>query len=182
MSFTFEQQEIQDIVLIRRTLHTDGRGSFSESYKRTPFQEAGLSAGFVQDNVVYSKKHVLRGLHYQLPPHAQGKLVSVSRGEIMDVAVDLRRREPTYGKWVATCLTATGGEMLWVPPGFAHGYLVLSGDADVAYKVTAEYEPTSDRGVRWNDPGVGIRWPVSEPVLSEKDRVLPLLSEIENPF
>ena len=182
MSFTFEPQCIPDVVLIRRELYGDERGSFSESYKRTAFQEAGITVDFVQDNMVFSEKHVLRGLHYQLPPHAQGKLVTVSRGDIVDVAVDLRGGQPTFGKWVAARLTAGGGEMLWVPSGFAHGYLVLSDTADVAYKVTAEYDPRSDRGIRWNDPELGIAWPISSPILSEKDRALPPLSEADNPF
>ena len=182
MSFTFEPQGIPDVVLIRRSLHKDERGCFSESYKRSTFRAAGITVDFVQDNVVFSARHVLRGLHYQLPPHAQGKLVSVSSGEILDVSVDLRGQEPTFGKRVVTRLTADGGEMLWVPPGFAHGYVVLSEGANVAYKVTAEYELDSDRGIRWNDHDLGIEWPTFEPVLSEKDRILPLLSDAENPF
>ena len=182
MSFTFEPQGITDVVLIRRRLHKDERGVFSESYKRSAFREFGITVDFVQDNVVFSERHVLRGLHYQLPPYAQGKLMSVSHGEILDVAVDLRRDEATYREWVATRLTSGGGEMLWIPPGFAHGYLVLSETADLTYKVTAEYEPTSDRGVRWNDSELDVQWPISDPVVSEKDRLLPILSEADNPF
>ena len=182
MSFTFEPQEIPDLVLIRRRLYKDERGVFSESYERSAFREFGITVDFVQDNVVFSERHVLRGLHYQLPPFVQGKLMSVSRGEILDVSVDLRRGEATYGEWVASRLTSGGGEMLWVPAGFAHGYLVLSETADLTYKVTAGYEPTSDRGIRWNDSELDIPWPISDPVLSEKDRVLPSLSEADNPF
>ena len=182
MNFTFEPQGIPDVILIRRKLHKDGRGCFSESYRRTAFDAAGITADFVQDNVASSSQHVLRGLQYQLPPHTQGKLVWVSRGEIWDVVVDLRRQEPTYGKRVATRLTANGGEMIWAPPGFAHGYLVLSQIADVAYKVTAEYEPTAEQGIRWDDPELQLGWPAVEPVLSEKDRVLPTLSEADSPF
>ena len=122
-----------------------------------------------------SSANVLRGLHYQLDPMAQGKLVAVIRGRILDVAVDIRPRQASFGKWVAATLTDTGGEMLWVPPGFAHGYLVLSDSADVQYKVTAEYEPALDRGIRWNDPTIGIPWPTESPVLSDKDRDLPAL-------
>ena len=182
MSFTFEPQAIRDLVLVRRRLHKDERGTFSETYRRRAFEEFGITHDFVQDNTVFSKKDVLRGLHYQLPPHAQGKLVSVVRGEILDVTLDLRRGEASCGRWVATHLTSEGGEMLWVPPGSAHDYLVLSETADVTYKVTAAYEPSSDRGVLWNDPNLGIQWPISDPVMSERDRVLPPLSEAENPF
>ncbi|MHB1193060.1 MAG: dTDP-4-dehydrorhamnose 3,5-epimerase [Longimicrobiales bacterium] len=180
--FIFEPQSIPQVLLIRRRLFHDDRGWFSESYKRPAFEEAGLDLDFVQDNVVSSKQSVLRGLHYQLPPAAQGKLVSVTRGAILDVVVDLRRSASTFGRWVAAELTAEGGEMLWVPPGFAHGYLVLSEDADVLYKVTAEYSPALDRGIRWDDPALGIPWPVVAPKLSEKDRALPTLSAAENPF
>ena len=181
MSFTFERLRIPEVVLIRRPLYRDDRGCFSESYKRSAFHEAGVALDFVQDNMVCSHKHVLRGLHYQLPPHAQGKLVAVSRGEIVDVAVDLRANEATCGQWVSVHLTADGG-MLWVPPGFAHGYVVLSDVADVTYKVTSEYEPTFDRGIRWNDEALGIRWPIKEPILSTKDQALPSFAEAENPF
>jgi len=182
MSFTFEPQIIPDVVLIRRTLHHDERGAFSEMFKRSAFEEAGITLDFVQDNLVSSCRHVLRGLHYQLPPKVQGKLVSVIRGEILDVAVDLRRTEPTFGAAVTAHLTSENGEMLWVPPGFAHGYLVLSETADVWYKVTGEYAPTLDRGIRWDDPAVTIPWPISDPVLSKKDRNLPSLAQAENLF
>ena len=177
MSFTFEPQSIPEVTLIRRTLHHDDRGTLSETFKRSVFQEAGITLDFVQDNVVSSCQHVLRGLHYQLPPKTQGKLVSVIGGQILDVAVDLRRTEPTFGEVVTSRLTAENGEMLWVPPGFAHGYLVLSEAADVWYKVTAEYAPTLDRGIRWDDPIIGVPWPVSDPILSPKDRALPSLAQ-----
>ena len=182
MSFVFEPQEIPAVVLVRRPIHRDPRGHFAESYKRSAFHDAGLTEDFVQDNIAFSEGGVLRGLHYQLAPHAQGKLVSVVRGEILDVAVDLRKSEPTFGTWVAASLTAERGEMLWVPAGFAHGYYVVSQSADVAYKVTAEYAPQCDRGLSWNDPDIGIDWPSDDPILSEKDRALPRLTEIGNPF
>jgi dTDP-4-dehydrorhamnose 3,5-epimerase len=175
MNFIFERQSIPDVILIRRAIYVDQRGSFAESYKKSAFHDAGLSHDFVQDNIVSSSANVLRGLHYQLDPMAQGKLVAVIRGRILDVAVDIRPRQASFGKWVAATLTDTGGEMLWVPPGFAHGYLVLSDSADVQYKVTAEYEPALDRGIRWNDPTIGIPWPTESPVLSDKDRDLPAL-------
>lgn len=182
MSFTFRRLDIPDLVLVHPTRHTDSRGFFMETYRATPFAEAGITGPFVQDNMARSGAGVLRGLHYQLPPRAQGKLVQVLRGRIFDVAVDLRRDAPTFGRWVGHTLADTAGDILWVPPGFAHGYVVLSDGADVAYKVTAEYEPTLDRGIRWDDPRVGVEWPVEHPSLSTKDRALPLLSDADNPF
>ncbi len=125
---------------------------------------------------------VLRGLHYQKPPQAQGKLVMVLSGEVFDVAVDIRRGSPTYGRWVGETLSAENGRMLWIPVGFAHGFCVLSERADVVYLVTAEYAPDLDRGIRWNDPEIGIRWPVDEPLLSPKDARLPLLREADQDF
>jgi len=182
MSFTFEVQSIPAVILIHRRRHEDDRGTLTEFYKKSRFAEVGLDLDFVQDNQVSSTRHVLRGLHYQLPPAAQGKLVSVTRGRVLDVAVDLRREEPTYRRWVANELSGEGGQMVWIPPGFAHGYLVLSDEADVHYKATAEYAPGLDRGIRWDDPSIGIPWPTQQPHLSEKDRHLPFLPEAENPF
>lgn len=182
MSFTFQRLDIPDLILARSTRHTDARGFFMETYKASAFDEAGITGPFVQDNVASSSVGVLRGLHYQLPPKAQGKLVQVLRGRVFDVAVDLRREAPTYGRWAGHTLAGGSGEMLWIPPGFAHGYLVLSDEADVAYKVTAEYDPALDRGIRWDDPRVGIDWPADLPTLSLKDRALPMLSDADNPF
>jgi len=181
-SFRFEPLEIPEVILVRSTRHGDDRGFFQESYKASAFAAAGIEGPFVQDNWARSSRGVLRGLHYQLPPAAQGKLVGVGRGRIFDVAVDLRVGAPTYGRWVGRTLDAEQGEMLWVPPGFAHGYGVLSDVADVFYKVTAEYAPALDRGVRWDDPAIGVRWPIERPVVSAKDRVQPLLADAENPF
>ncbi|MFQ5537983.1 MAG: dTDP-4-dehydrorhamnose 3,5-epimerase [Gemmatimonadota bacterium] len=182
MNFTVEPQTIRDVLLIRRQRFEDRRGFFSELFRRSRFSALGLETEFAQDNLAHSRRNVLRGLHFQRPPAAQGKLVTVTRGRIYDVAVDLRRREPTYRRWVAAELSGEGGEMLWIPPGFAHGYLALSDEVEVYYKVTTEYDPKLDAGVRWNDPDLGIVWPVPEPVLSERDRALPLLREMENPF
>jgi dTDP-4-dehydrorhamnose 3,5-epimerase len=125
---------------------------------------------------------VLRGLHYQLPPKTQGKLIRIVTGEVFDVAVDLRRGSPTYGRWTGVRLSGDNGRSLWVPPGFAHGYLVLSETCDFTYKVTAEYDPALDRGIRWDDPAVGIEWPLAAPVLSDRDRGQPLLADADNPF
>jgi dTDP-4-dehydrorhamnose 3,5-epimerase len=184
LSFRFEPLQIPDIVLIRPTRHGDERGFFQESYRASAFAEAGLHATFAQDNWARSARGVLRGLHYQLPPAAQGKVVGVARGRIFDVAVDLRVGAPTFGRWLGHTLDADGGagEMLWIPSGFAHGYVVLSDVADVLYKVTAEYVPALDRGIRWDDPTIGITWPVERPTISAKDLAQPALADAENPF
>ena len=181
-SFSFTPLEIPDVILVRPTRHGDERGFFQEWYRSEAFAPGGIDATFVQDNLARSSSGVLRGLHYQLPPVPQGKLVGVLRGRIFDVAVDLRRGAPSYGRWVGRTLDAEVGEALWVPPGFAHGYAVLSETADVFYKVTAPYRPELDRGVRWDDPEIGIEWPLRDPVVSGRDREQPLLSEAENPF
>jgi dTDP-4-dehydrorhamnose 3,5-epimerase len=182
MSFAFEPLEIPDVVLVRPSRHRDERGFFQESYRSSAFAEAGISAAFVQDNLARSTRGVLRGLHYQLPPAAQGKLVGVVHGRVFDVAVDLRVGGATYGRWVGRTLDAESGELLWIPEGFAHGYVVLSDAAEVAYKVTAEYAHELDRGVLWNDPAIGVEWPIADPVVSEKDRAQPTLAHAENPF
>lgn len=181
MSFSFHPLEIPDVVLVRPTRRGDDRGSFTETYKRSAFASAGIHAEFVQDNLVRSAAGVLRGLHFQRPPGAQGKLVQVLRGRIWDLALDLRPDSATRGRWVAHELSAEGGEILWIPPGFAHGYAVLGDGADVAYKVTAEYAPELDAGVRWDDPALGIPWPVENPVVSERDRALPSLAAVGAP-
>lgn len=182
MSFTFHPLAIREVVLVRPQRHVDDRGVFAEVYREAPFREAGIDARFVQDNLVRSVQGVLRGLHYQLPPSPQGKLVGIVEGRIYDVALDLRRGGPTYGKWVSRILDVDTGEMLWVPPGFAHGYCVLSETADVFYKVTAPYALELNRGIRWNDSKLGIPWPVTDPVLSDADREQPAFDRCENPF
>ncbi len=181
MSFTFQPLDIPDVILIRAVRHGDARGFFQETYRRSAFVEAGIARPFVQTNHARSGRGVLRGLHYQLPPRAQGKLVRVVSGAVYDVAVDIRRDSPSYGRWVGCTLTGDEAEMLWVPPGFAHGYVVLSGSADLTYFVTEEYDAALDRGFRWDDPAVGVAWPVENPVLSAKDRGLPVLAEAEHP-
>ena len=186
MSFHFTRLSLPDVVLIVPTRHRDDRGFFSETFRASAFEsQVQVQGPFVQDNLARSEAGVLRGLHFQLAPKAQGKLIQVLSGDICDVAVDIRRSSPTFGRWVSTPLSAETGHLLWVPPGFAHGYVVTSNGADVAYKVTAEYEPTLDRGVRWDDPEIGIEWPEigrMDPIVSEKDRGLPLLSEAETLF
>lgn len=182
MSFTFEPLRIRDVVAIQPNRHLDDRGFFAEIYRESTFQAAGIDASFVQANVTRSQRGVLRGLHYQLPPHQQGKLVGVVQGRIFDVAVDLRVGGPTYGKWVTRTLDVEAGEFLWIPPGFAHGYVVLTQTADVLYQVTSEYKPESNRGIRWDDPNLGIQWPVDDPILSEVDRRQPTFARADNPF
>lgn len=182
MAFSFDPLEIPDVVAVRPDRFDDERGYFKEIFRAEDFARAGLPTSFVQDNLTRSSRGVLRGLHYQLPPGEQGKLVGVVRGRIFDVAVDLRLDSPSYGDWVGRTLDDEAGELLWVPPGFAHGYCVLSDSADVTYKVTHGYEPRLNRGLAWDDPSVGVEWPVSEPVLSAADRGQPSLEACENTF
>lgn len=182
MAFRIEPQVIPDVVRIVPERHGDERGFLMETYRRSAFVEAGIEASFVQENHVRSRPGVLRGLHYQVAPAAQGKLIRVVRGRIFDVTVDLREASPHRGDWLGVELGAEGGEVLWVPPGFAHGYCVLSDGADVAYKLTAEYHPELEGGIRWDDPTLEIDWPIRDPVLSVKDRGLPPLAEIGTPF
>jgi len=168
---------IPDVLLIDLVRHGDARGFFMETFRESVFDGLDLGVRFVQDNHARSSKGVLRGLHYQLPPAAQGKLVRVPRGRVFDVAVDLRRTSPTLGEWVGMELCEERPQMLYIPPGFAHGYCVLSDTADFTYKVTAEYDPSAERGLRWDDPAIGIEWPLPDPSLSERDLVLPGLAE-----
>lgn len=162
---------IPDVLLIRPEVFGDHRGFFLESWNRARFAQAGLDVEFVQDNHSRSSRHTLRGLHYQLN-NSQGKLVRVATGAVFDVAVDLRRSSPTFGRWVGAELSEANHEMLWVPPGFAHGFLVLSDTADFLYKCTNYYVPADEHCIVWNDPDIGIEWPLSagvQPLLSAKD-------------
>ena len=160
---------IPDVVLIEPVVHRDQRGFFLETWQAERFREAGLDVPFVQDNHSGSVANTLRGLHYQIE-HPQGKLVRVTAGEIFDVAVDLRRSSPTFGKWVGVALSAQNRLQLWIPPGFAHGYCVTGGSAEVAYKCTDLYFAEHERTLRWNDPTIGITWPVAGvPLVSAKD-------------
>jgi dTDP-4-dehydrorhamnose 3,5-epimerase len=172
--------ELPEVLLLEPRVHQDGRGYFLESYNRRTFREtAALDADFVQDNQSFSVRNVLRGLHYQVQ-QAQGKLVHVMAGEIYDVAVDLRRSSPGFGRWTGTTLSGATHRMLWIPAGFAHGYLVLSEHAIVFYKATDYYAPQHERTLAWNDPALGIRWPLAgEPVVSDKDRRAPPLQSAE---
>ena len=162
----------------------DERGFFSEVWREDSFAAAGVPARFVQDNLSLStSRYVLRGLHFQTPPVAQAKLVRVPRGAIFDVAVDIRKESPTYGRWASIVLSAEKWNQLYIPEGFAHGFLTLEDDTEVNYKVSAAYSPDHDRTIRFNDPDIGIDWPLeAEPLLSAKDAAAPLLRDVETGF
>ncbi|MBT3296629.1 MAG: dTDP-4-dehydrorhamnose 3,5-epimerase [Verrucomicrobia bacterium] len=173
MPFTFETLELDGLIAVQARVFPDSRGFFLESYKKSEFERGGISEDFVQDNHSGSRKGVLRGLHYQLDPHAQGKLVSVLAGTIWDVAVDLRQSSKTFGKWAGVELSAAKKNALWIPAGFAHGFVCLSESADVFYKTTAEYCGPAERGIRWDDPHLAIDWPSGAVSVSERDAALP---------
>lgn len=180
MPFSFTPLDIPDVLYIEAARFDDSRGFFQETYKHSDFEKQGIDVFFVQDNHSHSVRGVLRGLHYQKSPSAQGKLVRVLQGELFDVAVDIRRNSPHYGKWIGKTLSGDKPEMLYVPPGFAHGFCVLSETVDFMYKCTAEYDPVCEAGVFWDDPAIGIDWPIEDPILSGKDRDLPLLKDAED--
>ena len=179
MPFMFRAFELPGPLLIQPRAFRDERGYFLETYKKSGFAANGIEENFVQDNHSFSIRNVIRGLHYQLPPAAQAKLVSVVKGRVWDVVVDIRRDSPHYLKWVAAELGGENHTMLFVPSGFAHGFVVLSEDAHLLYKCTSEYAPRQERGIRWDDPQINIDWPVRDPIVSERDRDLPLLKDAE---
>jgi len=172
------------LIHIKPQRHGDHRGFFAETYSRRKYSELGIDIEFVQDNHSLSREvGTLRGLHFQAPPHAQAKLVRCGLGAIFDVAVDIRRGSPTYGQWKAYELTAENGEQLYIPVGFAHGFVTLESDSEIVYKCSDYYAPETEGAVLWNDPDIGIEWPIAaEPILSDKDAVAPLLSDLESPF
>jgi dTDP-4-dehydrorhamnose 3,5-epimerase len=171
--------KIPDVILLEPKIYEDARGIFFETYSRRLFMDAGILHSFIQDNQSHSQKNVLRGLHYQIK-YPQGKLVRVISGEIFDVAVDLRRNSPTFRQWDASVLSAESKFQLWIPPGFAHGFYVLSATADVVYKTTDIYAPEWERTLIWNDPSVGIQWPnEAQPLLSLKDKNGKTLTEAD---
>jgi dTDP-4-dehydrorhamnose 3,5-epimerase len=172
----FIETSLPGCVVIEPQVFGDARGFFYESYNEAKYREAGIDRRFVQSNVSRSARGVLRGLHYQWP-HPQGKLVSVLEGEVYDVAVDIRHGSPTFGQWAGVMLTAENHRHFWIPEGFAHGFCVVSEHATFAYQCTDLYDAKADGSIRWDDPAIGIDWPVSEPLLSDKDRKAPLLSE-----
>lgn len=166
---TFEKLSLPGLVLITPTVHGDDRGFFMETYRESDFLAAGIAGPFVQDNHSRSGHAVLRGLHVQ-QPYAQGKLVRVIAGEVFDVAVDTRPGSATFGAWEGVVLSSENRKQLWVPPGFAHGFCVLTDFAEFAYKCTEYYHPETESSILWNDPSIGIAWPIDMPVLSERDR------------
>jgi dTDP-4-dehydrorhamnose 3,5-epimerase len=175
----------EGVLLIVPKRFADPRGYLVETYRADLFDEIGIRTAFVQDNQSLSaRRGTIRGLHFQRPPATQAKLVRAIRGAIFDVAVDLRRGSANYGRWCAATLTAAGGEQLFVPRGFAHGFCTLEPDSEIAYKMDGYYSPAYDAGLLWNDPEIGIQWPVeaAEAILSDKDRKLPRLSELDPPF
>jgi dTDP-4-dehydrorhamnose 3,5-epimerase len=169
---------LPEVLLIMPQFFADERGFFAETWNQARYQRAGLPAQFVQDNLSYSGRGVLRGLHFQYP-QAQGKLIYVLQGEVYDVAVDIRAGSPDFGRWVGLSLSDANRQQLYIPPGFAHGFCVVSDSALLVYKCTAPYNPQTDGGIRWDDPELDIPWPCEQPLLSSKDAAAPLLREIE---
>jgi dTDP-4-dehydrorhamnose 3,5-epimerase len=185
MEMQIERLDVPDILLLTPRKIGDRRGFFSETFRADIFAAQGIGAPFVQDNHIHSaRKGVLRGLHFQTPPRAQGKLVRCTRGAILDVGVDIRVGSPTYGRHVAVELSATNWRQIWVPPGFAHGYVTLEDDCEVIYKVTDYYAPECDRGIAFDDPSLGIDWRIAsaELILSDKDRTQPRLADAPPAF
>jgi len=182
MPFTFKRLDIPEVIMIESKVFLDDRGFFLESFKESNFTSNGIDTKFVQDNFSHSVKGVLRGLHYQKNPKAQDKLVIALRGEIFDVAVDIRKGSPTYGQWIGEILSEENHKLLYIPEGFAHGFCVLSEEADVLYKVNQEYSPENEKGILWNDSDIDITWPIDKPILLEKDLHLPLLKNTDNNF
>lgn len=182
MPFEFKKLDIPEVILIEPQIFVDERGFFIESYKKTDFLNFGIKDEFIQDNHSKSLKNVLRGLHYQVNPKSQSKIVRCIQGEILDIAVDIRKSSNTFGKWVGTILNSENKNQLYVPKGFAHGFLVLSDTAEIVYKTSEEYSPENDAGIRWNDPEIDINWNCNNPIISEKDKNLPLLKDARNNF
>lgn len=177
--FDFIKQDIDDVILVKPKIYGDNRGFFAETYKKSEFFANGIKDDFVQDNHSKSSTHVLRGLHYQAKPYGQAKLVRCAKGRIYDVAVDLRVNSKTFAKYVKVELSEENKQMLYIPNGFAHGFVVLSDEAELIYKTSSEYAPQADRGILWNDETININWGFDfEPILSEKDKNQPKLSDI----
>lgn len=174
----FIPTELPDVVLVEPDVHRDGRGFFLETYHRRKYADGGITAEFVQDNHSCSGRGTLRGLHAQVR-RPQGKLIRCLEGEIHDVAVDIRRQSPTFGRWVGMTISGDDFRQLWIPPGFAHGFCVLSEVAHVEYKCTELYDAADEISIAWNDPDIGIAWPIREPVVSDKDSRAPRLRDVE---
>lgn len=173
---------IEGLLIIIPDVFKDERGYFFESYNKERFAKEGLVMNFVQDNESKSGRGVIRGLHFQKPPFAQGKLVRVVKGSVMDVAVDIRKNSPTYGKWESRILSEENKEMFWIPEGFAHGFITLEDNTVFSYKCTNVYNKLSEGSLRWNDPDLNIQWNFETPILSDKDKLSPLFKDFETPF
>lgn len=182
MAFKFIKSAIPEVLFVEPKIYNDERGYFFETFKYTEFLAQGVSRKFVQTNYSRSKRGVLRGLHYQCYPKAQAKLVQVVIGEIFDVAVDIRRSSPTYGKWVSEILSAENRRMLYIPEGFAHGFCVLSEEVEMLYCCSEEYAPDFEGGVIWNDPALNITWPIKDPIVSERDQKFKTLANARHNF
>ncbi len=182
MQFNFKKLEIPDLILIESKAFQDDRGFFLENFKESTYSENGINTKFIQDNLSHSVIGVIRGLHFQKNPEAQAKLVSAIKGEIFDVAVDIRNNSPFFGKWVGVTLSEKNHNSLYIPEGFAHGFCVLSQTADVLYKVNKEYSPMNDSGIIWNDPKINISWPIKNPIISKKDSQLSNLKDVDSTF
>jgi len=182
MPFKFKRLSLPEMVLIEPMILKDKRGFFMETYRYSDFAAFGIKEYFVQDNHSRSEKGVLRGLHFQKKPKAQGKLMRCIRGRIFDAAVDIRQGSPSFGQWISNELSDENNYMLYIPPFFAHGFVVLSDYAEIIYKCTEEYSPEDEQGIIWNDPFIKIDWPVNNPMLSEKDRIYPMLKDADNNF
>lgn len=182
MPFAFSPTKIADVMVIEPQMFPDERGFFMETYKHSDFAANGIGERFLQCNQSRSTQGILRGLHFQKPPKAQGKLVRALSGRIFDVAVDIRRGAPSYGQWVGVELSAENQKMLYAPPGFAHGFCVISAEADILYMTTDEYAPALECGIAWDDPALKIAWPVTLPQLSERDRQWPRLRDTDSGF
>ena len=181
MNFIFKKLSIPEVILIEPKIFSDERGFFFENFKEVDFFSNGITK-LIQDNISHSTYGVIRGLHYQKNPKSQAKLVTTINGKIFDVAVDIRKNSPTYGKWVGEILSNENHRSLYIPEGFAHGFSVLSEEADVFYKVNKEYSQEAEAGIIWNDPTMNIPWSIKQPIISEKDNSLPLLKNIDTNF
>lgn len=182
MPFEFKKLEIPEVILIEPKVFKDERGFFMETFKKSEFIKNGINENFIQENFSHSKKGILRGLHFQKNPKAQGKLVKVIKGEVFDVAIDVRKDSPTYGKWVGATLSEENNKMLYIPTGFAHGFCVLSEEVDFLYKATEEYSPETESGIVWNDPEINIKWPIENPIINERDAKFPKFKDIDSNF
>ena len=177
MTFNVEKSDLEGVLLIQPAVHSDPRGKFFESFQKERYKEIGIEEEFVQDNQSVSQKNTIRGLHYRAAPE-QAKLVRVIKGEVFDVVVDIRKQSPTFGQWRGYTLSDSNYMQIYIPVGFAHGFCVLSETAEFLYKVSEYYSAEKEKGIMWNDPDIGINWPTSNPVLSEKDKINPALKDI----